>query len=151
MSDTDQLSVLPSGARDAFDAAVPVHGDRTALAFGRKFVSDDFTFREGIGLGLAIIILRVRFDGGWGSEIQCPENGIHDVTGPVAHRAVSEGRPAAPLGRQVSRMVGPKLGWSEPYVPIERWRNLVVLAPGGTPDVLPGQRVRALATPRNCC
>src|ERR1041385_8139359 len=50
------------------------------------------------------------------------------MTCPVTHRAVPERHPAAPRCRQVCWMIRAILGRSQPYVPVERRRNLMVFA-----------------------
>ena len=94
-------------------------------------VSTDFAFRKSVSLRLEIVVLHLRLDGRGCSEIQRPKNWIHDVTGPVAHGAVAEGDPAAPFRWQVRWMIGPILRWPQPHIPIQRRRNLVLLAQMG--------------------
>ena len=101
--------------------------DRTALAFGGKLVSDNFALGKGVPLRLRVVIIHLGLDRGRGSEVQRPKDRVNHVTGPVAHRAVTERHPTAPTGRQVNGMVRPVLRRTQPQVPVERWWNRMLL------------------------
>src|SRR5438876_3030347 len=49
------------------------------------------------------------------------------MAGPVAHRPIAKRHPAAPTSGQLNGVIRPRLGRTQPQVPVQRWGNLVLL------------------------
>src|SRR6266581_883900 len=111
------------GARRVQAAVAPHHLDLGAIALGGEGVRDARNRRRGLAEQLG----RFGLDARGVAQAERPERRVHRVAGDVAQRAGAEIPPAAPLERCICRVVGPRGGGTEPQVPVDPGRRVVLL------------------------
>ena len=114
-------------ARRAPIAVKPHKLDGPALSPGGKLKGNLDATRVEVAVLLRIVAVDLGVTRRGSAEIQRPEAGVEDVTGPVPEAAGAEGHPAAPIPGHPERAIRTELRRPEPDVVVEFAGHLVLL------------------------